>query len=283
MSLVICAPSSTAIAHEFQSRNSLLLVFFITAPNLGQIFSALYISPLSERFGRVPVYHLFNLLFLVLTLGTGFSTSLNMLIVLRVLTGATIAPICLNPAITGDLFAVKKRGSAMSAASLIPIMGSAVGPIIGGYITQYYGWRWTFWVMAILSASVQPFLAIVLRESYLPVIRRKALKRAGLSPGESGSRSKYLQGYTWSTLRALCLLAVRPFLILGSIRVAVIATLYLSMLYGYLGLLAANMATIFQDVYGFSESESGLIYLATSEYIPLMLPSNQHIPTYLPR
>ncbi|KAH8770804.1 major facilitator superfamily domain-containing protein [Diaporthe sp. PMI_573] len=171
MSLVICAPSSTAIAHEFQSHNALLLVFYITAPNLGQIFSSLYISPLSERFGRVHVYHLFNLLFLVLTLGTGFSTSLNMLIVLMALTGATIAPICLNPAITGDLFAVKKRGSAMLAASLIPIMGSAVGPIVGGYITQYWGWRWTFWVMAILRASVQPFLAMVLRETYLPVIR----------------------------------------------------------------------------------------------------------------
>ena len=268
MSLVICAPSSTAIAQEFQSHNSLLLVFYITAPNLGQIFSSLYISPLSERFGRVHVYHLFNLLFLALTLGTGFSTSLNMLIVLRALTGATIAPICLNPAITGDLFAVKKRGSAMSAASLIPIMGSAVGPIVGGYITQYWGWRWTFWVMAILSASVQPFLAVVLRETYLPVIRRKALKKAGLCPGESEKRSKHLQGYNWGTARALFLLAVRPFLILGSIRVAVIATLYLSMLYGYLGLLAANMATVFQDVYGFSESESGLIYLATSKYYP---------------
>lgn len=264
MSLVICAPSSTAIAHEFNSKNSFLLVFYITAPNLGQVFSSLYISPLSERYGRAPVYHGFNFLFLLFTLATGFSTSLTMLIVLRALAGATIAPICLNPAITGDLFAVKKRGSAMSIASLIPILGSAVGPTAGGYITQYLGWRWTFWLMAILSAAVQPFLMIVLKETYLPVIHCKAVGKANAGTEKVTEPPKYFKGWNLATLKLLSLLMIRPFTILSSSRVAVLMTLYLSILYAYLALLAANLATVFQEAYGFSESRSGLVYMATT-------------------
>lgn len=267
MSLVICAPASTAIAKDFGSDNSFLLVFYITVPNLGQVFSSLYISPLSERFGRAPVYHSFNFLFLLLTLGTGFSNSLSTLIVLRVLTGATIAPICLNPAITGDLFSVKKRGSAMSIASLIPILGSAIGPIVGGYITQYLSWRWTFWLMAILSAIIQPFFIAVLKETYLPVIRRKALARAQGSMEKAAAPSKYLLGWNWSTVEALSLLVIRPFIILSRSRVAMLMALYLSILYAYLGLLAANLATVFQQVYAFSESQSGLVYMATSMFL----------------
>ncbi|KAI9647880.1 hypothetical protein NHQ30_004268 [Ciborinia camelliae] len=264
MTLVICAPASSAIAREFNNHNSFLLVFYITAPNLGQVFSSLYIGPLSERFGRVPVYHFFNILFLIFTLSTGFSTNLNILVVLRSLAGATIAPICLNPAISGDIFAAKKRGSAISIASLIPILGSAVGPIAGGYITEYLSWRWCFWLMAILSASVQPFLAIVLKESYLPVIRQKALEKSGYNTEIVKPPSKYFQGWNLDTAKALSLLIVRPFIILSSSRVAVLMALYLSILYAYLALLSVNMATIFQEVYGFSESQSGLIYIATT-------------------
>lgn len=265
MALVICAPSSSAIADEFDNHDSFLLVFYITVPNLGQVFSSLYIGPLSEHFGRVPVYHSFNLLFLILTLGTGFSNNLNVLIVLRFLCGATIAPICLNPAITGDIFAIKKRGSAMSIANLIPILGSAVGPIAGGYITQYLGWRWTFWLMAILSACTQLFLVGVLKESYLPAIRRRASKKTKPTVNRANAPAKYFQGWNISTIKAICLLALRPFVILLSSRVAVLMALYLSILYAYLSLLAANLATVFQHVYDFSESQSGLVYMATSE------------------
>lgn len=265
MSLGICAPASTIIGKEFNSNNNILLVLYITVPNLGQAFSSLYISPLSERFGRVPIYHIFSCFYILLTLATGFSSSLDMLIVFRVLTGCVIAPICLNPAITGDMFAATKRGSAMSIASMIPILGSAIGPIIGGYITQYLGWRWTFWIMATLTAAIQPIIIGVLKESYVPIIRKRALLKASIDVEKVPSPSKYLLGWNLKSVKAISLLAVRPFIILGSSRVAVLMALYLSVLYAYLGLLAANMATVYQQVYGFSESQSGLVYMATSK------------------
>ncbi|KAL4797202.1 MFS general substrate transporter [Aspergillus venezuelensis] len=264
MSLVICSPASTAMAQEFNNDDEFLSVFFITVPNLGEIIAPLYIGPLSERLGRAPVCHFFNFTFLIFTMIAGFSNSFAMVIVFRFLAGASVSSICLNPAITGDLFTIHERGSAMSLTSLIPILGTAVGPIVGGYITQYLNWRWTFWLMAIVSATLAINMAVVLKETYVPGIRRKALKKTGSDQAAAAltPRQTYFQGWSIATVKALALLAVRPFVILSQSRVAVLMGLYLALLFAYISLLAATLATVFQEAYGFSESQSGLIYIA---------------------
>ncbi|KAI0110739.1 MFS general substrate transporter [Nemania sp. FL0031] len=263
MSLVISAPASSVIGKEFDSNDSLLLVFYVTVPNLGQVFSALYVGPLSECFGRVPVSHAFNILFLIFTLAGGFSTSVNTIVTFRFLSGTVISSIGLNPPIAGDLFA---QETALSIASLIPILGSAVGPIVGGYLTQYLSWRWTFWLIAITTGALLPVMFCIMKESYVPVIRKRALRKAGVSQVNPNISSKYWKGWNVATAKVLMLLAIRPFLILSSSRIAVVMFFYLAILFGYVSLLAFTNATVFQDVYGFSESQSGLIYTATSSF-----------------
>ena len=175
----------------------------------------------------------------------GFSNSIAMIIIFRFFAGASIASICLNPSITDDLFAVKKRGVAMSLTSMIPILGSAVGPVAGGYISQYLNWRWTFWLMAIITAFVSLLMVAVLKESYVPVIQRKALNKANPNREEISSRQKYFTGWNLATVRGLVLLAIRPFVILNSSRIALVMGLYLAILFAYVSLLAATIATVF--------------------------------------
>jgi MFS family permease len=265
MSLVICSPASSAIAQELNNYDGFLSVFFITVPNLGEVVAPLYIGPLSERVGRVPVCHFFNLSFLIFTMIAGFSNSFAMVILFRFLAGASVSSICLNPAITGDLFTIEERGSAMSLTSLIPILGTAVGPIVGGYITQHLNWRWTFWLMAIVSACLAVIMVAVLKESYVPVIRRKVLGKTSSDDEAVRPWQKYLHGWSIATVKALILLAVRPFVILSQSRIGVLMGLYLALLYAYISLLAATLATVFQEAYGFSESQSGLIYISMSK------------------
>lgn len=243
-----------------------LLTFFITVPNLGQMFGPLYVGPMSERIGRRPICNLSNILFLICTLITGFSTSIGMIIGFRFLSGAVMASICLNPAIVGDMFPVKKRGAAMSITSLIPITGSAIGPIAGGYITQGLSWRWTFWLSTILMAVLSLVMAFVLKESYEPVVRRKAGKVSMTADEKDlpAQPSKYFLGWNMATVKAIAVLVVRPFTILLTSPVAVIMAFYLSLAYGYLSLLVASMASTFQEVYGFTEGQSGLTYIGLS-------------------
>lgn len=265
MSLVICAPASSAIAQQFDEHGGFLSTFYITVPNLGEVIAPLYIGPLSERLGPVSVCHFFNLLFLIFTMIAGFSNGIAMIIIFRLFAGASIASICLNPAIAGDLFAVKKRGVAMSLTSMIPILGSAVGPVAGGYISQYLNRRWTFWLMAIITACVSLLMVAVLKESYVPVIQRKALNKVNPNREEISLRQKYFTGWNLATIRGLVLLAIRPFVILNSSRIALVMGLYLAILFAYVSLLAATIAMVFQDVYDFSEGHSGLIYIALSK------------------
>jgi hypothetical protein len=76
---------------------------------------------------------------------------------------------------------------------------------------------------------------------------------------------KYLHGWSIATVKALILLTVRPFVILSQSRIGVLMGLYLALLYAYISLLAATLATVFQEAYGFSESQSGLIYISMSK------------------
>lgn len=264
ISLVIVAPASLAIADDLNEHSAFLLVFYITVDNLGEALAPLYIGPMSERLGRMPVVHLYNLLFIVFTLVSGFSNSVAQIVVFRFLAGASVASIALNPSIIGDLFSMEQRGSAIAIMSLIPILGTAVGPIVGGYVTQYLSWRWTFWLTAIASGCLSLALVIAMKETYVPVIRRKSIKDITSAP------SKYFYGWNLKTVKAVCLLIVRPFLILSHSNVAIVMTLYLSISYGYLSLVGATMATTFQQVYGFSESSSGLIYISLSKLVALL-------------
>lgn len=140
-----------------------------------------------------------------------------------------------------------------------------MGPIVGSYITQYLNWRWTFWLMAIVSATLAVIMAAVLKESYVPVIRRKVLEKMSSDQEAIRPEQKYLQGWSMATVKALALLAVRPFVILSQSLIAVRMGLYLALLFAYVSLLTATLATIFQEACGFSESQSGRIYIAMSK------------------
>lgn len=261
ISLVICAPASLAIADDLDEHSAFLLVFYITVDNLDEALAPLYVGPMSERLGRLPVVHLYNFLFTIFAMVSGFSNSVAQIVVFRFLAGASVASIASNPCIIGDLFPIETRGSAIAIMSLIPILGTAVGPIVGGYVTQYLSWRWTFWLTAIASGVLSLLMVLVKKETYVPVIWRESRKV------NTRASTKYIHGWNLKTLKAVCLLVARPFIILSGSCVAIVMALYLSISYGYLSLVGATMATTFQQVYGFSESSSGLIYISLSKFV----------------
>ena len=51
-----------------------------------------------------------------------------------------------------------------------------LGPILGGFVTQYLGWRWMNWVALILSAVALGF-SLMMRESYAPILLQKKAAR----------------------------------------------------------------------------------------------------------
>src|SRR5436309_10676882 len=77
----------------------------------------------------------------------GLAPTLGMLIVFRVLQGATggaLQP--LSQAVLLEAFAPKDRGKAMGFWALGIVVAPILGPVLGGWLTDTYSWRWVFYI-----------------------------------------------------------------------------------------------------------------------------------------
>jgi MFS family permease len=64
----------------------------------------------------------------------------------------------------------------MSIFSLGPFNGPVLGPLIGGFVFEYQGWRWTNWIVLVLAGLCFSMLLTV-KETYAPsILGRKAAK-----------------------------------------------------------------------------------------------------------
>jgi len=102
---------------------------------------------LSIRLGRRNYFLLSILVFTIASALCGMATSLNMLIFSRILQG--LAGGGLQPSSQGvllDAFPKEKQGAAQTVFGIAALLAPVIGPTLGGYITDNYGWRWVFYI-----------------------------------------------------------------------------------------------------------------------------------------
>jgi DHA2 family multidrug resistance protein len=108
----------------------------------------------------------------------GMATSLNALIAFRVLQG--LAGGGLQPSSQGillDAFPAEKQGAAMTVFGIAALLAPVVGPTLGGYITDNYGWRWIFYLNLPVGLLALFFCrAVVTDPEYLKTERIKLRK-----------------------------------------------------------------------------------------------------------
>jgi EmrB/QacA subfamily drug resistance transporter len=118
--------------------SSYLLASSVTVPVVGK---------LSDLFGRRPFYIAGLILFLVGSAVSGLSQSMAELIAARAVTGiGGGAMMALGATTIGDIFSPRERGRWMGLIMSVFGLGSIVGPLVGGFITDHFGWRWVFYV-----------------------------------------------------------------------------------------------------------------------------------------
>ena len=102
---------------------------------------------LTTFIGRKKFYMICVVLFGISSMLCGMAPSLNLLIFFRVLQGAGgggLAPS--EQAILADTFTPKQRGQAFALYGLAVVCAPAIGPSLGGWITDNYNWRWIFFI-----------------------------------------------------------------------------------------------------------------------------------------
>lgn len=102
-------------------------------------------SWMADRFGRRPYYLTCILLFTLTSVACGFAPNLETLIIFRIfqgLAGGALLPT--SQALIYEQFPPEKAGIAGAIFGMSVMIGPALGPVLGGYLTDTFGWRSIF-------------------------------------------------------------------------------------------------------------------------------------------
>lgn len=149
------------------------------------------------------------------------------------------------------MYGPEKRGRSLAVATLFPYLGPAIGPILGGVVSQHIRWEWLFWILSIFDVVLVCVVYFAVRETYMPVLRQRHSRKTNKLSNSADS--------TWSKVatnlrRPFALLCTRPIvLILGFIY---------GLDFGIYCILLSTYATIWTTVYHQSTQSSSLHYIS---------------------
>ncbi|KGO65032.1 Major facilitator superfamily domain, general substrate transporter [Penicillium expansum] len=177
------------------------------------------------------------------------------------------ATIAMGYGVISDIAPPSERGGYVGVVLLGPNIATAIGPILGGALSQAPGWRWIFWIPAIASGICLLLIALFLPETSRCIVGNGSRKVSALyRPIFS-----YHQSRNSSTMSALNEEEITPrnFRIpnpLATLKILVSRdSLLITAIYGvyYMNFscLQGSLSTLFIDIYGLSELNAGLVYL----------------------
>lgn len=124
-----------------------LYSWVLTASMLASTAAVPLVGKLSDLYGRKPFLMGGIVLFMAASVVTGASQNMAQLIAFRAVQGLASGTIMASAfAAVGDLFAPAERGRFMGLFTGVFGVASIAGPLIGGFVTDHWGWRWVFYV-----------------------------------------------------------------------------------------------------------------------------------------
>lgn len=107
----------------------------------------LFFGKLGDIFGKLKIFKLGTVIFLIGSLLCGLSNSLSLLVVFRVIQALGASMTMANSqGIVTDIFPPKERGKALGLVGTFVSLGSIAGPSLGGLLLSTLGWKYIFWV-----------------------------------------------------------------------------------------------------------------------------------------
>ena len=231
---------------------------------LATAFGPLIIGPLSEIYGRKKIMHASNIWFLIWNITCGFANTKELLIASRFLAGFGASAIyALAGGVLGDVWKPEERGRGLRNFNMIPTLGSAVGPIIGGFMAGRTTWRWMFWSTSIFQVVMIAVSFTTTYETYAPLILKRRAERLRR---ETGNDRYYTVHERLEQKKSVFLVVTRtlsrPLRLLIFHPILQVTSLILAFNYGILYIVLSSFADLWMQQYGQSVEISGLHYIA---------------------
>lgn len=205
-------------------------------------------GPLSEHYGRRPIYLVAWSLFIIWTIPSAVGTNIQTLIIGRFFQGfAGGTFLSVAGGTVGDIFAKDEIQKPMTLVSLAPFVGPSSGPVIGGFINYYTHWRWTYYVLIIWAVGILIAIIFFAPETRFPVKNRSDTGKEKTSHSQPG--------------KALRIALTRPFQMLALEPMCLCLDLYSAILLGILYLFFGAFPLVFKTTHGMNLWQAGLTFL----------------------
>ncbi|KAI3336270.1 MFS general substrate transporter [Xylariaceae sp. AK1471] len=271
----IYLPSIDTAAHDLDTSIQQINLT-VTAYMIFQSIAPIFIAGYADFMGRRPVYIICVILYIPVSIALALTDTYPSLIALRSVQSIAISSTqALCQGVVADVSTSAERGQYAALVALPTILGPSLGPVIGGAIATYLGWRSIFWFLAITGAIDLAVLFLFFPEtcryivgdgSILPTpanrtflqwlyIRRKVKKQyvdAALPPTPPAEGEPKVR-FAWAkSLSAIILLFDKEIFLLSS---------YGGLLFAGIYAVGTASPTLFAKYYGLNEFEIGLTYL----------------------
>ncbi|KAJ8591494.1 MFS general substrate transporter [Rhizopogon salebrosus TDB-379] len=219
-------------------------------------------GPLSEQYGRRPIFIVSFSIQTCFQIGCALSQNAASILVFRFLSGAfAAAPLANSAALVSDIWDASERGTAIAIFALTPLAGPALGPILTGYlIIAGVSWRWVFWILTFFSGICWLLIVFTIPETYAPVLLVKKAKEVRKRTGDERYHAA-MEIQNLSFAQRIESILARPFKILFTEPMMFAITLYMSFVYGCLYLLFEAYPVVFTKGHSLNAGASGLMFL----------------------
>ncbi|KAK7525417.1 polyamine transporter [Phyllosticta citriasiana] len=236
---------------------------------LGFAIGPVLLAPLSEYYGRNPVYISSWLLLVIFQIPVALAPNIGTIIVCRFILGFFgSAPLTNTGGTVSDLWARNECGRPMAIYGLSSTFGPPLALVISGYVALEKGWRWIFWVDMIVCGGFWVLFALTVPETRHSIILeqktsrlRKQLRKKGLDAAASNVRDANSdEKKSLHTLFAITL--TRPLRFLFSEPITFCAAAYNGFIYGIVYLFNEAFPLVFGPTgHGFNSGQWGLAFL----------------------
>ncbi|KAK9321065.1 major facilitator superfamily domain-containing protein [Lipomyces orientalis] len=264
-------PSIPTIAAELSVSNE-LVDLTVTSYMIFQGLSPTVWGAIADVHGRRITYICTFVIFFGACIGLAETRHYHQLLILRCLqsTGSA-STVAIGAGVLSDITTREERGGYMGmfqAGLLIPL---AIGPTIGGALSQNVSWKAIFWFLAIYSGAFLIILIYFLPETLPLLVSNRSLRPNSLL-------ATILSSIRDRRLRVNCKMATEvvaasssnnrsdldllsPLRILFGMEVT-FAIVFLSIYYTVWQMTITAMSTLFNRTYGLSEMQIGLVFIA---------------------
>ena len=147
------------------------LAWVATAYLLTSAISIPLYGKISDQFGRKKIFMSSIVIFLIGSILCGQSRTMNELVAFRALQGIGAGGLLsLTQTIVGDIIPPRQRGKYLAYFGAVFAFASVAGPLLGGFLTDSFSWRWVFYVNVPLGLIA---LFAIYTRLHLPVKHNK--------------------------------------------------------------------------------------------------------------